>query len=303
VVDALSIDSLTTAFNLYETGTTDWVTRPPVEVIRELLKRKPPRNDLNPAPMLATYYYMLNTTRPPLDDRRVRYALSMSIDRDEITNVATGAGEIPARTLVPPYLPGYEPQRCKPSDPDRARELLAEAGYPDGRGFPRLEIHYNTDQQHQAVAVLLRKQWQRELGISVSLRNEEWGSYLDTQQQMNYTISRRIWVGDYPDPNTFLDMYVTDGDNNKTGFSNAEYDRLIADAAKEPNQTARLELLQRAERILMDELPIIPLFYYVSRNMVRAQVRGFYNNLQDDHPLRALWIDPADPYDDPRPNE
>jgi oligopeptide transport system substrate-binding protein len=137
------------------------------------LKRDSPRNDLNPAPMLVSYFYMLNTTRAPLDDRRVRRALSMAIDRAEIVRVATGAGEIPALSLVPPYLPRYEQQPCEPYDPVRARELLAEAGYPHGRGFPKLEIHYNTDQQHQAVAEIVRKGWQRELGVNISLRNEE----------------------------------------------------------------------------------------------------------------------------------
>jgi oligopeptide transport system substrate-binding protein len=303
VIDALSVDALTTAFNLYETRMVEWVPRPPAEVVRELLKLDPPRNDLNPAPMLGTYFYMLNTTRPPLDDRRVRRALSMAIDRQQITKVATGAGEIPARSLVPPYLPEYQQQKCEAYSPIRARALLAEAGYPDGRGFPKLEIHYNTDQQHQAIAELVRKQWQRELGINVSLRNEEWGSYLDTQQQMNYTVSRRAWVGDYFDPNTFLNMYITEGDNNKTGFSDAQYDRLIEEAGRELDPAKRMQQLQRAERILMDEMPIIPLWFYASRNMVRPQVRGFYNNLQDEHPLRAIWMDRSVGADDPRPNE
>jgi len=303
VVDALSVDSLTTAFNLYETQMVDWVPMPPVEVIRELRKTTPPRNDLNPAPMLVTYFYMLNTTRAPLDDRRVRHALSMAIDREEIVRVATGAGEIPARSLVPPYLPEYQQQPTEGFDPDRARKLLAEAGYPQGRGFPKIEIHYNTHEQHQAIAELVRKQWQRELGINVAMRNEEWGSYLDTQQQMKYLVSRRAWGGDYLDPNTFLNMYITGGDNNCTGFSNAEYDRLIEEAAKEPDETKRMQMLERAERLLMDELPIIPVFFYVSRNMVRPEVRGFYNNLQDEHPLRAIWIDPTVNPKDPRPNE
>jgi oligopeptide transport system substrate-binding protein len=303
VIDALAIDSLTTAFNLYETRMIHWVPRPPVEVVRELLKRSPPRNDLKPAPMLGSYFYMLNTTRPPLDDRRVRHALSMAIDREEITRVATGAGEIPAYSLVPPSLPGYVQQKCDGYKPDRARQLLAEAGYPEGRGFPKLEIHYNTDQQHQAIAELVRKQWQRELGIIASLRNEEWGSYLDTQGAMKYSVTRRAWVGDYLDPNTYLDMYLTDGENNKTGFSNAEYDALIAGAAQEPDERKRMALLQQAERILMDEMPIIPLWFYVSRNMVRPEVRGFYNNLQDEHPLRAIWMDSSVDPRDPRPNE
>ncbi|HEY3395828.1 MAG TPA: ABC transporter substrate-binding protein, partial [Lacipirellulaceae bacterium] len=162
---------------------------------------------------------------------------------------------------------------------------------------------YNTDQAHQAIAELLRKQWQRELGITASLRNEEWGSFQDAQQQMNFTVSRRAWVADYIDPNTYLDMFVTDGENNCTGFSNAEYDKLIAEAAREPDKTKRIEILQSAERLLMEEMPIIPIYYYVSRNMVRPRVRGLYNTLQDMHPLHAIWIDPNVDENDPRPNE
>jgi oligopeptide transport system substrate-binding protein len=245
----------------------------------------------------------LNTKRPPLDDIRVRQALSMAIDRDEITRVATGAGEVPAYSLVPPSMPGYRQQACAPHNPTKARELLAEAGYPEGRGFPKLEILYNTDQQHQAVAELVRKQWQRELGIETSLRNEEWGSLQDSQQQMKYLVSRRSWGGDYLDPNTYLDLYVTDGENNCTGFSHPEYDQLIAGAAKEPDEKKRIEMLESAERILMDEMPILPIYYYVSRNMVRPNVRGFYNTLQDIHPLYSIWLDPDVDPNDPRPNE
>ena len=185
-----------------------------------MLASRPPRNDINPYPQLTTYFYLLNTTRPPLNDVRVRRALSLALDREEITRVATAAGEQPALSLVPPHLPGYTQQFCEPRNPEQARKLLAEAGYPQGVGFPKLEIHYNTDQVHQSVAELVRKQWQRELGITVSLRNEEWASYQQTQQQMKYMVSRRSWIGDYLDPNTFLDMFVTGGENNLTGFSN-----------------------------------------------------------------------------------
>jgi oligopeptide transport system substrate-binding protein len=303
VVDALSVDNRTTAYNLYTTGMVDWVTVPPAEVLRELLRSQPPRNDLNPAPQITTYFYLLNTTRPPLDDVRIRQALSMAIDREEITRVATGAGEVPAYSLVPPAMPGYAQQVCPPHNPAKARELLAEASFPDGRGFPKLEILYNTDQQHQAVAELVRKQWQRELGIETSLRNEEWGSLQDSQQQMKFLVSRRSWGGDYVDPNTFLDMFVTKGENNSTGFANPEYDKLIADAAHEPDEKQRVKMLEDAERLLMDQMPIIPIYFYVSRNMVRPQVRGLYNNLQDTHPLHAIWLDPDVNPNDPRPNE
>ena len=116
-------------------------------------------------------------------------------------------------------MPGYTPQQCKPFDPAEARKLLAAAGYPDGLGFPKLEILYNTDQQHEAIAELLRKQWQKYLGINASLRSEEWGSFQSSQTEMKYIVARRAWVADYQDPNTFLDMFVTNGENNCTGFS------------------------------------------------------------------------------------
>ena len=139
----------------------------------------------------------------------------------------------------------------------------------------------------------MRKQWQKNLGITASLRNEEWGSFQDSQQQLKYIVARRAWVGDYLDPNTYLDMFVTNGENNCTGFSNAEYDKMIADCRQRAGSSEkRMKLLESAERILMDEMPIIPIYYYVSRNMVRPHVRGFYNNLQDMHPLAAIWIDP-----------
>jgi oligopeptide transport system substrate-binding protein len=303
VVDALSIDDRVTALNLFLTGSIDWVTQPPPNAIRELLKADPPRNDLNPYPQLTTYHYLLNTNRPPLNDARVRRALSLALDREEICRVATAAGEQPAYSLVPPHMPNYTRQQCAPRDPEKARQLLAEAGYPGGLGFPKLEIHYNTDVVHQSIAELARKQWQRELGITVTLRNEEWSSALSSQQRMDFMLSRRAWIGDYLDPNTFLDLFISGGSNNNTGFANPEYDRLIASAAKEVDVDKRRTMLEGAERILMDELPILPIFFYVSRNMVKPEVRGFYNNLRDDHPIRAIWIDPTVDPNGPHPNE
>jgi oligopeptide transport system substrate-binding protein len=291
VVDALAITSQVTMFDLYETGNVDWITDPPAIVLRELLHAKPHRNDLNPKPILSSYFYMLNTTRKPLDDVRVRRALALALDREEITRTATAAGEVPALGLVPPGMPHYEAAIFGAENVAEARRLLAEAGYPDGHGFPKLEILYNTHEAHQTIAELVRKQWQHNLGINVDTRNEEWASYQSSIRQMQYTVARRGWVGDYVDPNTYLDMMVTGGENNSTGWSNPEYDRLIAAARAEVDETRRLEILHRAEQILMDEVPIVPIYYYVSKNMVKPYVRGFYNNLLDLHPIDRIWID------------
>ena len=291
VVDALAVDSISTALNLYMTGKVDWINTVPPAALRIMLKEDPPRNDLNPAPYLSVYYYMVNTTRKPLNDLRVRRALSMSLDREEIATQILAAGEIPAYSFVPPGMVGYQSQPTWSTDVEEARRLLAEAGFPDGKGFPRIDILYNTEESHKTIAELIRSQWQKKLGIQVKTRNEEWQSYNSSQRQMKYNLCRRGWIGDYVDPYTFLEMYVTDGEQNNTGFSNEQYDQLIADSAKEQDPEKRLRILEQAERILMDELPIIPLYFYVSKNMVKPHVRGFYNNLQDMHPVGAMWID------------
>ncbi len=290
VVDALAVEAATTGLNLFMTGKADWIITVPPAALRILLAEDPPRKDINPAPFLGTYYYMLNTKRRPFNDLRVRKALSLAVDRDEITTTILAAGEISARSLVPPGIEGYEGQSCPHENPEEARRLLAEAGYPEGKGFPRIDIMYNTEETHQTIAELIRKQWQRELGISVKTRNEEWASYLSSQRQMQYNVSRRAWIGDYADPNTFLDMFVTGGEQNNTGWGNAEYDELIADAGRERDPEQRMKILQQAERLLMDEMPIVPIYFYVSKNMVKPYVRGFYNNIQDSHPLSAIWI-------------
>ncbi len=290
VIDALCVDSLTTAFNMYETGQMDWLTKAPPLITRELLKQDPPRDDLCLATQLGTYFYAMNLTRKPFDDVRVRKALALALDRKQIVETAC-AGERPALSFTPPGMPGYDPPQSPPHNVEEARRLLAEAGFPGGAGFPRIEILYNTEESHRTIAELVRKQWQSALGIEVRTRNEEWGTYLNSTHQLQFDVCRRAWIGDYIDPNTFLDMWVTGGGNNETGFSNAEYDRLILEAGQETDAEKRFALLRRAEQILMDEMPILPIYYYNSRNLVRPYVRGFYNNLQDSHPLQDIWLD------------
>lgn len=297
-IDILAVQSLTTSFNLYETGKVDWITKVTPIIAKELLEADPPRDDFNPAPQFGSYFYGFNTTRKPLDDVRVRRALVLALDRTEIIATACSV-EVAARTFTPPGLPDYEAPECDDTNLDEARRLLAEAGYPDGAGFPKIEILYNFEEQHQTIAELIRKQWRRGLGIDVATRNEEWGTYLSSQRQLKFDVVRRAWIGDYLDPNTMLDLFVTDGGNNNTGWSNAEYDRLIHDASQTVDPEERLALLRRAEEILLSELPVMPIFYYSSRSLVKPHVRGFWNNLPDTHPLWALSIE----RNAPMPNE
>lgn len=294
-VDALAVDNPTTGLNLYLDGQADWVTTVPAPVI-SLVQKRP---DFVSAPMLSTYFYRFNTNRPPLDDVRVRRALNLAIDKRQICESILRAGQVPARALVPPGLPGYPPKLaedqlplCGEYDVAGAQRLMAEAGYPGGKGFPHVEVLFNTSEGHRTIAEFIQSEWKKNLGINAGAKNQEWGVYLNSVHQQQYMIARAGWVGDYPDPNTFLDMFVTDGANNETGWSHAEYDALIQRAKKIDDPAERMAALAEAETILMQELPIIPLYFSVSVNMVNPKVEGFHPNIQDLHPLHFLKIKP-----------
>ena len=291
-IDALAVESVVTGLNLYLTGEADWITTIPSAIIPEILAEK--RDDFHPVPELTVYFYRINCKRPALDNKLVRRALAMALNKQQVVDTVSRAGELPARSFVPPGLPGYHSPLGPDYDPEGARRLLSEAGYPEGRGMPSIPILYNTDEAHQSIAELIQDQWKRTLAIDVSPQNQPWPTYLASQRTLDYWVCRAGWGGDYLDPNTFLDLFVTDGANNETGWSNAEYDRLIKAAATEFDAAERMKLFEKAEVILLDEMPIIPIYFRVSKNMVRPYVKGFYNNPLDMHPLKAIEIDEAE---------
>jgi oligopeptide transport system substrate-binding protein len=245
-------------------------------------------------PWLGTYFYMFNTTRPPFDDVRVRKALAMTVDRDLLVETVMQGIVEPAYALVPPDTLGYFPPKTFDYDPERARELLAEAGYPDGEGFPAFEMLYNTQESHRRLAVALQQMWASELNIPAQLVNQEWKVYLENQDNMNYDISRRGWIGDYVDPNTFLDMYVTDGGNNKTGFSSERYDEIILrEAPATLDREARYELYREAETILMESMAILPIYTYSTKHLTHPSVKGKPSNIMDHVNFNHIWLDPT----------
>ncbi len=243
-------------------------------------------------PLLTTYYYRINVTRPPLNDKRVRQALAMAIDRKSIVeNVARGE-ELPAYNLTPPDTAGYNCDSKISENLNKSRRLLAEAGYPDGKNFPRFELLFNTLESHRSIAEAIQQMWKKNLNIDVTLRNEEWKVYLDSTHRLDYFIARAGWGGDYMDPNTFLDLWLTGGGNNETGWSNREYDQLIKFAGSTRDQKVRYEAFQKAEAILMDELPIIPIYFYTRPRLMYPSVKGFYPNLLDQHSYLGVYLEP-----------
>ena len=242
-------------------------------------------------PYLGVYYYRCNVTKPPLDDKRVRQALAMSIDREGIVKSVLRAGQLPAYNFTPPNCAGYTARAHLKKDIAAAKKLLADAGYPDGKGMPPVEILFNTSEGHKQIAEAIQQMWKVNLGVDAQLVNQEWKVYLDSQRSLNYQVSRSSWIGDYADPNTFLDLQVTDGGNNRTGWSNKEYDRLIHEAGATADPQKRFEFFQQAEAVLMDEVPVIPIYFYTRADLMSTQVKGWWPNLLDVHPYKYVYLD------------
>ncbi len=294
LVDFLPLGSPITALNLYETGGVDLVWDKDL-VPNELLDVLMQRPDFHSYTILGTYFIRCNTTKKPFNDARVRQALGYAINRERITKKITRAGELPATHFTPPNIGHYHAPVGLGYDPDKARKLLAEAGYPGGKGFPRFTYMFNASAGgggliHAKVGVELQQMFHDELGIEMELRQVEWKVYLANENKLDYDTTRASWIGDYNDPDTFLNMFVTDGGNNRTGWGNPHYDDLIRSSDQENDPAKREKMLQEAETILIHEGPVVPLFWYVGFNYYDPKkVHGIYRNILDNHPLNAIW--------------
>jgi oligopeptide transport system substrate-binding protein len=247
---------------------------------------------LKVVPYLGTYYYRINVREPHLQDKRVRRALGMTIDREQLTEHVLKAGQIPAYAMTPPNTRGYYPPVSLSFDPEAARQLLADAGYPNGEGFPVTEILYNTNEGHRKMAVAIQQMWREHLNIEVTLLNQEWKVYLDSESSGDYQISRAGWIGDYVDPNNFLDMFLCDGGNNRTGWCNEEYDRLILEVAPTAKtHEERLAVFTQAETMLMDDLPVLPIYTYTTKHLVHPSLKNLANNIMDMQRYTEIYLE------------
>jgi len=304
VIDVLPVGLPNTALSLYETGAADVIWDKdllPTEQF-DAIKNRP---DSHTFTYLGTYFFRFNVTRKPFDDVRVRRALALAVDRDRLTRRVTKAGELPADHLTPDGTANYHPPHGLGYDPELARKLLAEAGYPGGKNFPRFQYMFNgaaggAAKSHEMIAVELQQMWRENLGIEMDLQQVEVKVLYANQSRLDYDVSRSSWIGDYNDANTFLGMFTSTDGNNRTGWKNARYDDLVHEANIEIDKARREQLFQQAEKILVaDEVPIVPLYFYSGFNLFDPKkVDGIYPNILDQHPMNAIRR-----VDRPRPRE
>ena len=288
-IEMFIVNELTTALTLYETSDLEIANLPPEAI--PTYERTPEHHR---HPLLRGYYYSFNVNKPPFDDVRIRKAFAMAIDREEIVRILKG-GEIPALSWIPQGMFAYNSSIGLRFDPAEAQRLLAEAGYPNGRGLEPVTAVFNTGPVNTLVAENLQYQWRRTLNVVVRLDNMEWKVYLERLKTDPPALFRLSWGADYPDPDNFMALFTTDGGNNRTGWGNRHYDALIRRAASEPDHGRRFQLYNEAQRILVErEVPIIPLFVAVQNIMVKPYVKNLRFNAMELLYLKTVSLEASE---------
>ena len=283
------VSNVMTEDRMFRAGQLHLTSSMPTQKCPIYIEEKNPNLKIDP--YMGTYFYRINTENETLSDVRVRKALAYSIDRQLLVDKVTQCGQIPAYSFTPPGSNGYQPSTEIPYDPVLAKQLLAEAGYSSDNPFPKLEILFNTNEGHRKVALAIQQMWQNELGIQVELVNQDWKVYLSREMVGDFQISRAGWIGDYEDPNTFLDLMRPNRGNNKTGWENMDFDALVEEANTINDQEKRYELLNEAEKILIDNMPIIPLYTYVRVYQLSSDVKGFNPHILDHHHPKFIYLE------------
>ncbi len=286
-IEFIPIENELTQDRLFRSGGIHLANTVPTEKIKRYRDERP--NEFNEHNYFGTYYYRINTNKYPLNNLNFRKALSLSIDRELIVKSILKGNQKISYSFTPPDNNGYNPKTKLDFNPVKAKQFLEKSGY--DMNNPSLEILYNTSEGHQKIAQAIQEMWKKNLGLNVILTNVDWKVYLARETQGEFDISRAGWIGDYPDPFTFLDMMVTNRGNNKTGWSNSEFDKILKNASSQISTIERYNLYEKAEKILIDELPVIPLYTYTRTYLLSERVKNWQNNILDTNPYQFLSLE------------
>ncbi len=284
------IDSSNTEFSRYRAGELDWTDTIPPNKLEWINNNLPGEAFISP--YLGTYYYGFNLTRPPFKDNpELRRALSLAIDRSIITDKLLGNGEIPAESWLPPGMTAESTLKpeSKAQKIARAKELYRKAGYSRDKPL-RTTLHYNSSEQNKRIAVAIAAMWKKNLGINVQLINEEWKVFLNRRKSKTETqLYRASWIADYNDASSFLTLFNSNNAKNDSGYANKKYDDLILQIELTMDETERTRLIGQAEQKLLEDQVIVPIYHYVSRHLVKPDIKGYQPNPLDHHYSRYLF--------------
>ena len=271
-INALVVEDLETALKQFNAGQIDFVEMIPMVKI-PTLKGNP---EFYSSPSFGLYYYPINTTHPVLKDPRIRRALALAIDRKTLVEKVIRGGQDPAVAIIPPGVPGYPYAKLVDFDPATAKKLLAEAGYPDGAGFPKITVSYNTMDSHKVIAETIQQMWKQTLGIQIGVVNNDWKVHVANLHNHNFEIARFGGIGEYAYPSTFLESFVSTFPGNETLWKNTEFDRLWDVASREASPKKRLQIYGQMEKLVMNEMPVIPIYYYNNNWLTKKRVEGLH---------------------------
>ncbi len=273
----------------YETGQLDWTGHAagllPLDRLGELAGRP----DARVHPQLGTSWFTLNTSEAPFSDVRVRRALNLALNREDLVSLIGPLGVATSR-FVPPGMPDYESPRGPSFDPEGARGLLAEAGFAGGQDFPTIELAVDDRNVHKKVAHWVAASWREHLGVETTVFSRVWGVHADAVEKRDFQVARSGWLGDYPDPSNFLELFLSDNAFNSAQWSDRAYDGMVRESGRTADSSSRLRLLAEAEAMLLEEAPIVPLFHFGAISLLRPTVKGYVDNSLDVHLLKYLSI-------------
>ncbi|MFO6424333.1 ABC transporter substrate-binding protein [Motilimonas sp. KMU-193] len=265
----------------------------PIEHFKRLQKEHP--ESIKVTGYVGTYYYQFNTKQKPFDDVRVRTALSYTINREAIANFILGQGQTPAYSFTPEIVDGFKPapqEWAALSQKERdakAKALLAEAGFNKDNPLT-FDLLYNTSENHKKVAIAVASMWKKGLGVEVKLENQEWKTYLDTRKQGNFSVARAGWIADYNEASSMLSLLESDNGNNDGKYNSPAYDELMAKSRKTTDANERANYYQQAEAILSQDMPVAPIYQYVSARLVKPYLGGYPNNPLDNLYTKDMYL-------------
>ncbi len=286
------IESSNTEFSRYRAGELDWTDTIPPNKLKWIKQNLPGEAFISP--YLGTYYYGFNLTRKPFKNQPdLRRALSLAIDRKIITEKILGNGEHPAERWLPPgTLSSNEVTgNNREQNLKQAKQLYNKAGYTRDKPL-HTTLHYNSSDQNKRIAIAIAAMWKKNLGVKVELINEEWKVFLNRRKSKTETqLYRASWIADYNDASSFLTLFTSNNPKNDTGYANPDYDNLIKQIGSTMDITKRENLIRQAERQLLDDQVIMPIYHYVSRHLVKPDIKGYKANPLDHHYSRDLYRD------------